>query len=239
MLIESPILSVRDLDAGYNGVPFLHDIGFDLLHGEVLAAVGSNGAGKTTLLRALSGLLVPFAGSIVLGGADIAGKSPAEIVRRGMAHVPERQHIFPGLTVFENLRIGAYLIKDKQQIESSLATVFELFPVLKERRNQIGTTLSGGEQQMLATGRAMMSSPKLLLLDEPSMGLAPIMIERLFDSLQKLRGLGLSIVLVEQNAALALELASRVIVLNQGRLATSGKLNTADLSEEIIAAYLG
>ena len=126
MLVESPILSVRGLEAGYDGVPFLHDIGLDLFHGEVLAVVGRDGAGKTTLLRALSGLLVPFAGSIMLGAAEIAGKSPAEIVRRGMAHVPERQHIFPGLTVFENLRIGAYLIKDKQQIETSLATVFDL-----------------------------------------------------------------------------------------------------------------
>ena len=239
MKAENQIMSVQGLEAGYGGVSFMHDIRFDLFHGEVLAVVGSNGAGKTTLLRTLSGLLVPLAGSIVFEGANIVGWSAAEIVRRGMAHVPERQHIFPGLTVFENLLMGAYLIKDKQQIEASLASVFELFPILKSRRNQIGTTLSGGEQQILATGRAMMSSPKLLLLDEPSMGLAPMIIERLFESLHKLRGMGLSIILVEQNAALALELANRIVVLKQGRIVAGGDRNSATLSENLIAAYLG
>jgi branched-chain amino acid transport system ATP-binding protein len=217
----------------------LHEVDLTVEAGEVLTVVGSNGAGKTTLLRTLSGLLRPMAGQVTLGGVDITQRSPADIVKLGMAHVPEGRRIFAGLTVEENLLMGGFVVGDKRKFRANLGHVFELFPRLQERRKQIATTLSGGEQQMLAIGRALMTTPRLLLLDEPSMGLAPIVIETLLSSLQALQRSGLCILLVEQNASLALGLADRFMVLTQGRVVKTGLKAEGKSSEELFAAYVG
>jgi branched-chain amino acid transport system ATP-binding protein len=233
------MLSVRGLTSGYNSSAVLHEINLTVEAGAVLTVVGSNGAGKTTLLRTLSGLLRPMAGQVTLDGVDITHRSPAEIVKLGMAHVPEGRRIFAGLTVEENLLMGGFIVGDKRKFRANLDHVFELFPRLQERRKQVATTLSGGEQQMLAIGRALMTTPKLLLLDEPSMGLAPIVIETLLSSLQALQRSGLCILLVEQNASLALGLADRFMVLTQGRVVKTGLKAGGKSSEELFAAYVG
>ncbi len=233
------MLTVRSLTSGYSGTPVLHEVDLVVEAGEVLTVVGSNGAGKSTLLRTISGLLRPMAGQVTFDGVDITSRAPAEIVRLGMAHVPEGRRIFAGLTVEENLLMGGFIVTDKTRFRANLNRVYDLFPRLLERRKQIATTLSGGEQQMLAIGRALMTTPKLLLLDEPSMGLAPIVIETLLASLQALQRTGLCILLVEQNASLALGLADRFMVLTQGRVVTAGLKTEGTSSEELFAAYVG
>lgn len=233
------MLRVEELVAGYRSVPVLDGLSLSLAAGEVVALVGPNGAGKSTTLRTVSGLIKPRSGRILLDERALTGLAPASVVRAGVAHVPEGRRIFPGLTVAENLRMGAFVERSGARIDERLERVFALFPRLAERQRQVGTTLSGGEQQMLAIGRALMSGPRILLLDEPSMGLAPVLVQRLFDSLRQLRAEGLGILLVEQNASLALSLADRAYVLSQGRLeATGSAVELAD-SEAVRQAYLG
>ncbi len=233
------MIEVSQLSVGYKGAAVLSDISVTLRPGSVLTVVGSNGAGKSTLLRTISGLLQPWQGRITLGEKLINGLSPADIVDLGIAHVPEGRKIFPGLTVRENLMLGAYRLSDKALVAQNYDKVFGMFPILCERAAQVGTTLSGGEQQMLAIGRALMSSPKVLLLDEPTMGLAPLVIENLLKTLLALKKVGISILLVEQNAAFALKLADDVALMQLGRLRTSGTKAEIERDESVLNAYLG
>ncbi|NIM07521.1 MAG: ATP-binding cassette domain-containing protein, partial [Armatimonadetes bacterium] len=200
-------LKVIDLDAYYGNIRALHGVSLEVKEGEIVCLIGANGAGKTTCLAAVSGLLKPRRGHIRLGAEEITGRPAHAIARMGIAHVPEGRRIFRNLTVAENLDLGAYARKDRPGIEADLERVFTLFPVLKQRRTQAGGTLSGGEQQMLAIGRALMAQPRFLLLDEPSLGLAPFLVKQIFDTLKEINRAGTTILLVEQNAHLALELA--------------------------------
>jgi branched-chain amino acid transport system ATP-binding protein len=233
------MLEVRGITAGYTGNNVLEHLSVTMTDGEIVTVIGANGAGKTTLLRTISGLLRPRSGSVALDGADLTTMSPAQIVAAGIAHVPEGRKIFPGLSVSENLQMGAYLVRDAAQVKRSLEGILELFPILAERRAQVGTSLSGGEQQMLAIGRALMSSPKVLLLDEPSMGLSPLMAERVVESLQTLRHQGLTMLLVEQNVPLALGLADRYVVLRSGRNVRSGATRDVGTVEDLFSAMVG
>lgn len=236
---STPVLAVDDLTVGYVNTPVLHNIALTVGEAEVVAIIGPNGAGKSTTLRTISGLLRPWGGEIKLGDQRINGMAPADLVRRGVSHVPEGRRIFPGLTVLDNLHMGAYLERDRAVLARRLDYVFDVFPVLSERRSQIGTTLSGGEQQMLAVGRGLMSEPRVLLLDEPSMGLAPLLVKRLFDSLRRLQEGGLAILLVEQNTRLALSVAQRVFVLSSGHVVAGGLPSELEGSEALRTAYLG
>ncbi|MGE0751452.1 MAG: ABC transporter ATP-binding protein [Variibacter sp.] len=242
MVTDAHLLRVEGLTASYGPVVILRDVSFDLAASESLAILGANGAGKTTLIRAICGLLVRREGRIVYDGADIAPRRSDEIVRLGLSQVPEGRHLFPPLSVIENLRAGALplaLSRRSGEVEDQLDLVFELFPRLKERRDQIAGTLSGGEQQMLAIGRALMSKPRVLLLDEPSVGLAPKVIESLFAVLHKLKASGLTLLLAEQNVALALELSDRAVVLRLGRVALAGTAAELKGTSEIQRIYLG
>ncbi|HSN91009.1 MAG TPA: ABC transporter ATP-binding protein [Anaeromyxobacteraceae bacterium] len=232
------MLEVDDLDVYYGQIHALKGVGLAVQKGEIVAILGNNGAGKTTTLRSISGLLVPRRGRIALEGQALAGVPPHEIVARGVGHVPEGRRIFNRLTVRENLAMGAYLRRD-DRVEADLERVFGLFPVLKERLGQVAGTLSGGEQQMLAIGRALMANPRLLLLDEPSMGLAPVVVERIFETVLDINRQGTTILLVEQNAAMALKFAHRGYVLETGTIALGG--TAAELAEnpEVRRAYLG
>jgi branched-chain amino acid transport system ATP-binding protein len=234
------LLHVDGLSAGYDGVQVLHEVSFTADMSEILAILGANGAGKSTLLRALSGLVPIYGGSIVFNGRDISGMAAADRVRLGLVHVPEGRQMLPGLTVHENLMLGAFVRRrDKPYVDRARARALELFPVLRERERQLAGSLSGGEQQMLAIARALMSGPKLLLLDEPSLGLAPLIVNRIFEVIQSLRQDGTPIVVVEQNAKKALEIADRAILLQRGRVSVAG--GAADLLEhgEVHKAYLG
>ena len=234
------MLHVDGLSAGYDGVQVLHEVSFTADMSEILAILGANGAGKSTLLRALSGLVPIYGGSIVFNGRDISGMAAADRVRLGLVHVPEGRQMLPGLTVHENLMLGAFVRRrDKPYVDRARARALELFPVLRERERQLAGSLSGGEQQMLAIARALMSGPKLLLLDEPSLGLAPLIVNRIFEVIQSLRQDGTPIVVVEQNAKKALEIADRAILLQRGRVSVAG--GAADLLEhgEVHKAYLG
>jgi branched-chain amino acid transport system ATP-binding protein len=236
------LLRVEGLSAAYGPVRVLHDVSFTLAEGESISVLGANGAGKSTLLRAISGLLVRRQGSIVFAGREIAARRPDEIVRLGVSQVPEGRRLFFPLTVLENLEAGALPLRNggrAAEVKDALAMVFELFPRLAERRTQISGTLSGGEQQMLAIARALMSRPRMLLLDEPSVGLAPKIIESLFGVLHALKGHGLTILLAEQHVPLALDLADRAIVLGLGRVALSGPPAELRDSAEIRRIYLG
>lgn len=233
------MLTINEVTVGYKAAAVVHGVTVTLGVGEVAAIIGPNGAGKSTTLRTISGLLRPWSGSILLDGQRVDGLSPAEIVRRGVAHVPEGRRIFPGLTVLENLGMGAYLDRDQRRVKARLDYVFEQFHPLAMRRHQTGASLSGGEQQMLAVGRALMSQPRVILLDEPSMGLAPLLVARLFESLRRLQAGGLAIILVEQNTKLALSLADHVYVLSAGRVVADGTPNALRDSEAIRTAYLG
>jgi branched-chain amino acid transport system ATP-binding protein len=236
------LLRVEGLSAAYGPVRVLHDVSFTLAEGESISVLGANGAGQSTLLRAISGLLVRRQGSIVFAGREIAARRPDEIVRLGVSQVPEGRRLFFPLTVLENLEAGALPLRTggrAAEVKDALAMVFELFPRLAERRTQISGTLSGGEQQMLAIARALMSRPRMLLLDEPSVGLAPKIIESLFGVLHALKGHGLTILLAEQHVPLALDLADRAIILGLGRVALSGLPAELRDSEEIRRIYLG
>jgi branched-chain amino acid transport system ATP-binding protein len=234
------MLAVDQLVVAYGLVDVLKGVSLTVEVGEIVAIVGANGAGKTTLLSAISGLIRTKAGTVSFNGQSLGGRAVEDIVRLGLAHAPEGRRIFPGLTVAENLLAGAAARPRSEPIEDRLAFVYELFPRLKERRGQRGWSLSGGEQQMLAIGRALMSRPKLLMLDEPSLGLAPIIVEQMFDTIQTLnKSAGLSILLVEQNAALALEVAHRAYVLETGSVILSGAANALADDPRVQAAYLG
>ncbi len=224
------MLALAAVTAGYGAFTALWDVSLRVEAGEAVAVVGPNGAGKTTLLRAISGLIAPRAGSVVFEGAELAGHPPYDIVAHGIAHVPEGRRLFPLLTVAENLKMGAYLPSARARFRESLERVYALFPALAERPRQRAGSLSGGEQQMLAVGRALMSRPKLILLDEPSMGLAPVMVLRLFDLIRRVREEGYTILVVEQNVRQVLKLVDRAYLLEVGRIKMEGR--AADLAEQ-------
>jgi branched-chain amino acid transport system ATP-binding protein len=232
------MLEVRDLHVYYGEIHALKGISFTVRQGEIVTLLGNNGAGKTTTLRTLSGLLAARGGDVQLEGTSLLGIAPHDVVRKGITHVPEGRRIFNRLTVVENLEMGAYTRGDAD-IDQDMEHVFTVFPRLKERRAQIAGTLSGGEQQMLAIGRALMARPRLLLLDEPSMGLAPVLVEQIFETVLTINRQGVTILLVEQNAAMALSIAERGYVLETGRLALEGAARELADNPEVRRAYLG
>jgi len=233
------MLELRGVTAGYGHFTALWDVTLRVEAGEAVAVVGPNGSGKTTLMRVISGLVAPRAGDLVFEGDSLGGRKAHEVARRGIAHVPEGRRVFPRLTVTDNLRMGAFQPRARAAFAESLARVYDLFPVLRERERQPAGSLSGGEQQMLALGRALMSRPKLILLDEPSMGLAPVMVLRLFDLLRRVRAEGYTILVVEQNVRQVLRLVDRAYLLEVGRIRMEGR--AAELSEQAFVrkAYVG
>lgn len=233
------MLSIRNLAVHYGKVQGLKGISLDVAQGEIVSLIGANGAGKTTTLRAISGLIRPTAGEILFEGAGITGLEPREIVVRGISHSPEGRQIFPRMTVLENLELGGYTRKDKQNFASDYKRIHEYFPILAERNQQLAGTLSGGEQQMLAIGRALMARPRLLLLDEPSLGLAPILVEKIFDIIQAINAEGVTVLLIEQNAYQALQIAHRGYVLETGTVSLSGPASELIENDHIRKAYLG
>ncbi len=233
------LLEVQDLVVSYGAIQALHGISFHVDEGEIVTLIGANGAGKSTTLRTISGLLRPESGKILYDGVDITRVPANEIVRMGIIHVPEGRRIFAPLTVRENLEMGAFTRDDKEEIERSMEYVFRLFPRLKERLEQTGGTLSGGEQQMLAVARALMAKPRLLLMDEPSMGLAPILVEDIFEIIQEINQEGVTILLVEQNAHMALSVAHRGYVLETGVIGLEGTAKALAENPQVRAAYLG
>jgi branched-chain amino acid transport system ATP-binding protein len=234
-----PLLDVRELQAAYGRVTALWDVSFNVDEGQVVALLGSNGSGKTTTLRTISGLLPAVSGSISFEGRDITHARSDQIVELGIIHVPEARQLWPRMSVLENLELGAYSPRAKAKRAASLANVFGLFPRLRERRNQAAGTLSGGERQMCAMARGLMGLPRLLMLDEPSLGLAPRLVSEMFDSLRVLRGQGLTVLLVEQNVHQALELADTAYVLETGRLVLSGPSRQLLANPLVRSAYLG
>lgn len=236
--MNTPLLDVRDVHAGYGAVEILRGISMQLQAGELVALLGSNGAGKTTLNNVLSGVLPTWSGQVRFEGELLTGKHYREVVRTGLIHVPEGRKIFPNLSVLENLQLGAYT-RARERREHNLPHVLDTFPRLKERLTQLAGTMSGGEQQMLAIGRGMMAEPKLLILDEPSLGLSPLLVEELFTLIQKLRASGLSILLVEQNVGLSLEIADRAYVMENGAIRFSGTSQELLGSDSLRQAYLG
>lgn len=241
MTDRAPLLNVEGLNSGYGSIAVLRDVSFCVWPDEIVAVLGSNGAGKSTLIRTISGLIKPTGGSITYVGESIGGLSPAEIVRRGIAQAPEGRRMFSGLTVEENLRLGAFARTDRSaaSLREDMDMIFAFFPRLRERRRQLAGTLSGGEQQMCAIGRALMARPKLLLIDELSLGLAPIIVETLLDILVRIHETGTPIVLVEQDAAVALSFADRAIVLETGRVTQSGDASEMLAKNDIVESYLG
>ena len=233
------MLEVKDLQVFYGMIQAIKGISFEVNEGETVALIGPNGAGKTTTLHTITGLLSPKKGSVVFEGKEITKVPAHKIVSLGMAHVPEGRRVFAQLSVYQNLKMGAYTRKDKAEIDEMLETVYKRFPRLKERQNQMAGTLSGGEQQMLAMGRALMSKPKIVLLDEPSMGLSPILVNEIFDIIQSLNKAGTTVLLVEQNAKKALSIADRAYVLETGRIVQSGDAQVLLNDESIKKAYLG
>nr|WP_263326352.1 ABC transporter ATP-binding protein [Neobacillus sp. Marseille-Q6967] len=233
------MLKVNDINVYYGNIHALKGVSLEVKEGEIVTLIGANGAGKSTLLKTLSGLLKPKSGSIEYLQAAVSGKAPQSIVKAGISHVPEGRRVFANMTVEENLELGAYLRKDKKEIRKDLDKVYELFPRLLERRKQLSGTLSGGEQQMLAMGRAIMAKPKLLLLDEPSMGLAPLMVKTIFKIVEQINQAGTTVLLVEQNANMALSIADRAYIIETGRVEISGSAAELQASEQIKKAYLG
>ena len=233
------MLELRSVTAGYGAFTALWDVSLRVGAGEAVAVVGPNGAGKTTLMRVISGLIAPRAGELTFEGAPIGGRPAYAIVARGIAHVPEGRRIFPALTVADNLKMGAFLPAARRRFAESLARVYALFPVLAERHTQRAGSLSGGEQQMLAVGRALMSGPKLILLDEPSMGLAPVMVLRLFDLIRRVREEGYTILVVEQNVRQVLKLVDRAYLLEVGRIKMEGRADQLSEQDFVRKAYVG
>ena len=231
------MLEVRGITGGYGYIQILWDVSFNIKEGEVVTIIGPNGAGKTTLLKTISGLLKPWSGEIYFRGKRISGLPAYKIVAEGIALVPEGRELFPKMSVMDNLLLGSYLSSSKRQ--ETLEKVFDLFPVLRERRNQMAGTLSGGEQQMLAIARGLMSNPKLLMLDEPSLGIAPIVVLKIFDTIKRLNEMGVTILLVEQNVYHALELAHRGYVLERGRVVLEGERKFLIENKYVKEAYLG
>ena len=233
------MLKVDHLSVHYGVIQAVKDVSFEVNEGEGVTLIGANGAGKTSILRTISGLVRPSAGEISFLGKEIQKEPARKIVASGLSQVPEGRHVFPGMTVLENLELGAFLRRDREENQKNLKKIFDRFPRLEERKSQDAATLSGGEQQMLAMGRALMSQPKLLLLDEPSMGLAPIFIQEIFDIIQDIQKQGTTVLLIEQNANKALAIANRGYVLETGKIVLSGTGEELLASEEVRKAYLG
>lgn len=233
------MLEVKNISVHYGMIEAIKDASFEVKQGEIVTLIGANGAGKTTLLKTISGLIHPTQGTISFKGKDISKADPKSIVEAGISHVPEGRHVFGGMTVKENLEMGAFLRTDRQGVQEDLERVFQSFPILKERLNQDSATLSGGEQQMLAMGRSILSSPELILLDEPSMGLAPLFIQEIFDIIKEINQRGTTVLLVEQNANAALEIADRGYVFETGHVVASGSGEDLLASDEVQKAYLG
>lgn len=233
------MLTVKNLAVHYGVIEAIREVSFEVKEGEIVSLIGANGAGKSTILKAVSGLIRPSQGEIVYEGSPITTATPKQIVEKGISQVPEGRHIFSGMTVLENLEMGAFLRKDKNEVEKDLQLVFDRFPILKERKNQDAATLSGGEQQMVAMGRALMSRPRLLLLDEPSMGLAPILIKEIFHIIEEINRTGTTVLLIEQNAKMALKIANRGYVLETGNVVQTGTGEELLESDIIQKAYLG
>jgi branched-chain amino acid transport system ATP-binding protein len=233
------MLEVRDLQVHYGTVEAVKGVSFHLDAGEMISLIGANGAGKSTILRALTGLVQPSAGAITFDNVSLVGLSPHQIIRMGIGHVPEGRRLFPKMTVLENLKMGAYLQRRKADVAATLERIYEHFPILKERGQQRAGSLSGGEQQMLATARALMNRPRLLMLDEPSIGLSPIMTAEVGKIVQQINAMGVSIILVEQNAMLALTIAQRSYVLETGHIVMHGKAQDLLQDEGVKKAYLG
>ena len=233
------MLEVQDLEVNYGVIKAIKGVSFEVNEGEVISLIGANGAGKTTILHAVSGLLNKTAGTVMFEGKDITKIPAHKIVYMGMSHVPEGRRVFAQLTVLENLKLGAYSRKDKNELNETLEKVYKSFPRLEERKNQLAGTLSGGEQQMLAMGRALMSHPKLILMDEPSMGLSPIFVEEIFNIIKEISASGTTVLLVEQNAKKALSIADRAYVLETGNITLSGDAKTLMNDESVKKAYLG
>ena len=237
--VRSPMLAIKDLYVSYGNIAAVQGLTMEVNPGEIVTLIGANGAGKSTTLRTISGLLHPRKGSVEFEGQSLVNVPGHEIVARGICHSPEGRRIFPRMTVEENLELGAFLRKDKDQIAADRERVLTLFPRLAERTQQKAGTMSGGEQQMLAVARAMMGGPKLLLLDEPSMGLAPVLVDVIFDTIARIREQGITVLLVEQNALAALRIADRAYVLESGRLKLSGSAAELAQNDEVVRAYLG
>ena len=233
------MLEVKDLEVYYGMIQAIKGISFEVNKGEVIALIGANGAGKTTTLHTITGLLSPKKGSVMFERKDITKIPAHKIVSMGMAHVPEGRRVFADLSVYENLKLGAYTRKDKENLNKYLESIYERFPRLAERKNQSAGTLSGGEQQMLAMGRALMSKPSIILMDEPSMGLSPILVNEIFDIIESISKSGTTVLLVEQNAKKALSIADRAYVLETGKIVTSGKASELLEDDSIKKAYLG
>lgn len=233
------LLEIKDLEVNYGVIKAIKGVSFDVNEGEIIALIGANGAGKTTILHTITGLIQAKKGSIVFEGKELTKTPPHKIVSMGMAHVPEGRRIFQQLSVLENLKLGAYTRKDKSEIASTLKMVYERFPRLEERKNQVAGTLSGGEQQMLAMGRALMSKPRIILMDEPSMGLSPLLVSEIFDIIKVINESGTTVLLVEQNAKKALSIADRAYVLETGKITLSGDAKDLINDESVKKAYLG
>lgn len=237
--MANPLLEVKSLDISYGDIQALWDVSLNVEEGSIVALVGANGAGKTTLLKAVSGLVKPKKGQVLLSGTSISNLSPQQIVDRGVIHVPEGRRLFSTLTVMENLNLGAYCRRARSQSAQSLERVFTLFPVLKNRKDQKAGSLSGGEQQMLAIGRALMSQPRILMLDEPSLGLSPILVRTIFQLIASLNEQKITILLVEQNVNQALKIAQQAYVIKTGKIVMSGECEILLNNEEIRKAYIG
>lgn len=233
------MLELKDVNVSYGAIHAIHDVSLTVNDGEIVSLIGANGAGKTTILHTITGLKKSTSGSIIYNGHDLTRTEPSKIITLGMAHVPEGRHIFPTMTVAENLEMGAYISSDKEEIAAIIKDVYEKFPRLYERRKQLAGTLSGGEQQMLAVGRALMSKPDMILMDEPSMGLSPLLVKEIFKIIKEVHKAGITVLLVEQNAKMALAIADRAYVLETGRISMSG--NASDLLNDpkVKKAYLG
>ncbi len=233
------MLHVNNIDVSYGSIHAIHNVSLQVKKGEIVSLIGANGAGKTTILSTISGLKRPDTGEIILRGNNIVKIEPHKIVTMGMAHIPEGRRIFSQLTVEENLEMGAYIVKNKTTMKENIEVAFEMFPRLQERRRQLAGTLSGGEQQMLAIGRALMCNPDFLLMDEPSMGLAPLLVKEIFEIIKRLNKDGMTILLVEQNAKMALSVADRAYVLETGRIVLEGTGEELLVNEDVKKAYLG
>ena len=237
--MRGPILQVQDLHAGYDGIPVIHGISLEVNQGELVSIVGANGAGKTTTMRAIAGLMMPYQGSINFKGVDITKMPAHETMKIGLSYVPEGRRLFSKLSVRENLELGAFIKKDRKEINARLEEVFELFPRLRDRAGQIAETMSGGEQQMLAIARGLMSKPTLLMLDEMSLGLMPSLVEKVMDAIVRINKTGMTILLVEQMVQEALEIADRGYVLQTGKIVQSGPASMLLESDQVRKAYMG
>ncbi|WP_270635621.1 ABC transporter ATP-binding protein [Limosilactobacillus mucosae] len=233
------MLQVKDLSISYGAIQAVRHVDFEVKKGEIVTLIGANGAGKSTILKTISGIVKPQSGSIEYQNESLVGKKAPQIVAAGISQVPEGRHVFPAMTVMENLQLGSYLQKDRSKIETRLQEIYQMFPILKERQHQDAATLSGGEQQMLVMARAMMANPDLLLLDEPSMGLAPIYIQKVFDIIQKINAQGTTILLIEQNAHQALSIADRGYVIASGEIQLTGSGQKLLNDPQVKRAYLG